>query len=90
MLCAPEDREKLSRIIYLSAESLRICGILLQPFMPSKMKELLDVLWIKDDARTYANAVLGSDTDYGAPGGMAGPRTRFAENLFPPLANSSD
>ena len=35
--------------------------------MPSKMKQLLDMLGVADEARSYANAVLGSDEDYGQP-----------------------
>jgi len=53
------------QIIFLCAESLRICGILLQPFMPSKMAQLLDMLGVAENARMYQNAEFGSDHDFG-------------------------
>jgi methionyl-tRNA synthetase len=40
----PKDITELDRIIYLCAEALRVCGILLQPYMPNKMAKLLDML----------------------------------------------
>lgn len=73
----------MDEIIYLSAESLRICGILLQPYMPSKMKTLLDTLGVANDARGYANTLLGSDMDYGKPMVKLGKYPD--EALFPPL-----
>lgn len=81
----PEDKERLDRVIYLCAESIRICGTLLQPFMPSKMKQLLDMLGVADDARLYSNAVLGSDRDYGEPKSPLG--TGAQGVLFPPLSS---
>jgi methionyl-tRNA synthetase len=63
-----EGRESLEvdRIIFLCAESLRIIGILLQPYIPSKMKHLLDILGVADDARTFEHAIT-PDVDYGNP-----------------------
>ena len=70
-------------IIYYAAESLRICGILLQPFMPSKMKRLLDMLGVDEKKRLFEHARFGIDVDYGGPkcdlGGGAD------ASLFPPL-----
>ena len=59
------DKAHLNRIIYLCAESIRICGILLQPYMPGKMDQLMDMLGVAPHARKFANAILGSDSDYG-------------------------
>lgn len=81
----PKDEQQLDRVIYLCAESIRICGILLQPYMPSKMKQLLDMLGVADNARLYANAVLGSDKDYGVPKFPLGTGTQGI--LFPPLSS---
>ena len=54
-------------MIYLCAESLRICGILLQPYMPSKMQQLLDQLGVDPDKRSFQDAEFGSDRIYGSP-----------------------
>ena len=66
-LVKPEEREELDSVIYMCAESLRICGILLQPYMPTKMKQLLDTLGVADDARMYEHANIGMDRNYGEP-----------------------
>ncbi|KAK0720061.1 tRNA synthetases class I (M)-domain-containing protein [Lasiosphaeris hirsuta] len=69
----------LNRTIYFSAESLRLAGILLQPVMPEKSAELLDILGVANDKRQVQNAALYSDFDYGVPAYMPGP-----DGLFPP------
>ncbi|CAF1139095.1 unnamed protein product [Adineta ricciae] len=46
------DRQRLQVLIYLTLECLRICGILLQPIIPSITKQLLDVLDIDENKRT--------------------------------------
>lgn len=66
-LIGPENEEQLDRTIFVIADSLRICGILLQPYMPTKMKQLLDMLGVADDARMYADARMGTDQNYGEP-----------------------
>ena len=43
-LTDPAQADQKNACIYMCAESLRICGILLQPYMPEKMKQLLDTL----------------------------------------------
>ncbi|KAI9876199.1 MAG: methionyl-tRNA synthetase [Pleopsidium flavum] len=78
-----KDIAELDRIIYLCAEALRVCGILLQPYMPDKMAELLDMLGVRSDARGFDNARLGSDRDYGLPAVELG--KGYAGVLFPPL-----
>ena len=76
-------QQKASLVIYYAAESLRICGILLQPFMPGRMKELLDTLGVRDDKRTYLDAAPGADFEYGQPRHDIKPGS---DNwLFPPL-----
>ena len=84
-LINPEQQEKLDRVIFLCADSLRICGILLQPYMPTKMKQLLDLLGVAEDARMYANASMGADKDFGEPKDKIGENS---EVLFPPLTSN--
>lgn len=67
-------------VLYNVAESLRISAILLQPFMPDKSHELLDILRVDTSnpaKRAFSATVYGSDPDYGEgiKKGM----------LFPPL-----
>ncbi|VDC06148.1 unnamed protein product [Peniophora sp. CBMAI 1063] len=45
-----------ARTIALSSETLRIAGIVLQPFMPTKANELLDALGVPAQERAWANA----------------------------------
>jgi len=81
------DQKQLDEIIFMCAESIRISGILLQPYMPSKMKELLDQLGVDPKQRKFDNTRFGSDTTYGTPmvpvgkGGLEGV-------LFPPLMSA--
>jgi methionyl-tRNA synthetase len=42
----------------VSLEALRICGILLQPFIPTKSTELLNALGITTEERTWAFAEI--------------------------------
>lgn len=70
----------LQESIYTFAESLRITGILLQPFMPSKAAELLDHLGVAKDKRQLEDATWGGDYDYGVPLVALG-----KDGLFPPM-----
>lgn len=54
-------------VVYNAAESLRIMGILLQPFIPEKAAELLDILGVQPRNRTLALAKVGADLHYGRP-----------------------
>lgn len=82
-----DPNEKTQRdaqvIIYYAAESMRICGILLQPFMPAKMKRLLDMLGVDDDKRLFEHARFGADFHYGVPVCELGEGADAS--LFPPL-----
>lgn len=54
--------------LYNVAESLRITAILLQPFMPGKAQELLEMLRVDTtdpSKRSFTATVYGSDPDYG-------------------------
>ena len=52
--------------------------------MPAKMKQLLDMLGVAENARLYVNAGLGMDQDYGEPKYEIGKGT---EVLFPSLTS---
>ncbi|KAI9790770.1 MAG: methionyl-tRNA synthetase [Piccolia ochrophora] len=60
-----EQKLLVPDIIYTCGESLRISGILLQPFMPGKAAMLLDMLGVADDRRGFSWARLGADLSYG-------------------------
>ncbi|EFR01645.1 methionyl-tRNA synthetase [Nannizzia gypsea CBS 118893] len=81
----PIAHDRLVGVIFNATESLRIAGILLQPFMPEKAKKLLDMLGVEEDLskRSYAAAKYGADPDYGTPRVPLGKGQ--AGTLFPPL-----
>ena len=70
-------------IVYLSAEALRVSGILLQPFMPDKAALLLDMLGVARDRRGFRSASFGADDSYGASFVDLGKGHQNV--LFPPL-----
>jgi len=73
---------RINTTIYHCAEAIRIVGILLQPFIPGKAANLLDMLGVSESRRTFADAQFGADLDWGKPilkEGKAWP------SLFPPL-----
>ena len=82
-----EAEGELNSTIYLCAETLRICGILLQPYMPEKTMTMLDILGVSEDARKFENAILGSDMMYGKP--MISLGEEYRGVLFPPLRSYS-
>lgn len=51
--------ETTLNVCALILEALRICGILLQPFMPSKAALLLDSLGIPAEQRALEHAAMG-------------------------------
>ncbi|KAG9515959.1 hypothetical protein KCV07_g7099, partial [Aureobasidium melanogenum] len=83
-----EDAElQMDYIIFLSTEMLRLAGIMLQPVMPAKAKQLLDMLGVADDRRNFADAQLGADKDYGVSRVPQGKGQ--AGVLFAPLMSDS-
>ncbi|EEP79896.1 methionine-tRNA ligase [Uncinocarpus reesii 1704] len=76
---------RLDRVVYNTAESLRIAGILLQPFMPEKAARLLDMLGVAGDPakRSFNAATFGADRDYGVP--RVDVKRGTEGTLFPPL-----
>ncbi|KAL8787835.1 MAG: hypothetical protein Q9213_002022 [Squamulea squamosa] len=75
--------QNVDSIIYLSAESIRICGILLQPVMPQRMKHLLDLMGVDEGRRMFKDAVVGADREYGVPMVDVGKGREGV--VFPPL-----
>ena len=74
---------KITQIIYYSSEAIRISGILLQPFMPTKAGQLLDMLGVDEGKRRFEDAVLGGDKAYGEKKIPVGKCAH--DSLFPPL-----
>jgi methionyl-tRNA synthetase len=80
--CPPEVDE----IVFLTADSLRIVGILLQPFIPDKAARLLDMLGIEEKRRTLEWIGAGSDASFGRATDGDAIKGRLLRNiLFPPL-----
>ncbi|KAJ9645242.1 methionyl-tRNA synthetase [Coniosporium tulheliwenetii] len=90
---SPEVRERvvaprvpeIDRTIFLCAETLRMVGILLQPYVPNKAAQLLDMLGVQEDRRSFEHARLGSDDSYGESSVELGRGPQ--STLFPPLAS---
>lgn len=78
-----ENNDRVQRIIYNAAEACRVVGILLQPYMPGKAKELLDMLGVADSYRTFQHAAYGGDVRYGVARISIGKGAY--DGLFPPL-----
>ncbi|KDQ05899.1 hypothetical protein BOTBODRAFT_39907 [Botryobasidium botryosum FD-172 SS1] len=56
---APNTPESIKSAYFYSSETLRIAGILLQPFMPTKAAELLDRMGAGEGERGWDDAGLG-------------------------------
>jgi len=65
------DPERMATILYVTAEVLRVVAIFVQPFMPAKMAQLLDLLAVPKDARSFDRATrerpLASNAELPAP-----------------------
>lgn len=78
-----KDKDRMNESVFLAADSLRVAGILLQPFIPSKASQLLDILGVDKTRRDFAHAKPFADFEYGTP--MADPGKGRLDGLFPPL-----
>lgn len=76
-------KQRLHCTMFLMSETLRLIGIMLQPFMPAKSTELLDMLRVEVSRREFKDAQLCADSTYGR---KASPDK--AGVLFPPLVNT--
>jgi len=77
--------DKGREAIYYCSESLRVAGILLQPFMPDKANQLLNTLGVKPERRTWKYATTGADDAYG----QIFWHKSVEGLLFPPLAQAT-
>ena len=59
------DPARMDTVLYVTAEVLRIVGILIQPYVPASAAKLLDVLSIESGSRAFAN--LGDRLVSGTP-----------------------
>lgn len=50
------DPARMATVLYVTAEVLRVIGLLIQPVMPGAGEKLLDLLSVKEDARNFAFA----------------------------------
>ncbi|GME26135.1 Aminoacyl-tRNA synthetase class 1a Anticodon-binding protein [Neofusicoccum parvum] len=74
------NRPHVDRTIFLCAEALRITAILLQPYMPGKATQLLDMLGVDEAKRSFEFAEVCKDLDYGVS------KTDLKKAvLFPPI-----
>ena len=73
-----EGKERLKTVMYNSAESLRVLGILLNPFMPQSTEALMKQLGIETAIEEQG---MGSINDWG--GLKSGIQTQKAKQLFP-------
>jgi len=76
----PHQKLEQNKVIFLSAECVRVAGILLQPFMPEKAKAVLDQLNVSPGRRTFDFAGYAKDNSYGV--GTKGKKGL----IFPPLS----
>ena len=54
VLAKDEDKKaRLETVLYNLLESIRVCGLLLEPFMASTSKKIIEQLNIKDDSLNY-------------------------------------
>lgn len=76
-------------IIFDCAEAVRIAGIMLQPYMPTKAGEILDMLGVSKNRRTFADAVYGVDHTYGTSTWTTSERGEYG-TIFPPLVGEME
>jgi methionyl-tRNA synthetase len=78
------NRLRIDSIIFHCAEAIRIVGILLQPYMPTKAAQLLDMMGVDESRRTFDDARFEADYTYGVP--KLPPGSDAFDSLFPPLS----
>ncbi|KAI5805375.1 tRNA synthetases class I (M)-domain-containing protein [Peziza echinospora] len=62
----PSEQRKA---VWICAETLRIAGILLQPWVPGKAREMLDGLGVSAERRGFEWTAVGADVEWGVEGG---------------------
>ncbi|KAI1104847.1 methionyl-tRNA synthetase [Jackrogersella minutella] len=81
-LIKEDDTLKAQQVVYILAESLRMMGILLQPYIPDKASEFLDILGVSPDRRSLRYAMWNADDTYGTP--LVELQQGAQGSLFPP------
>lgn len=61
------DPERMGTVLYVTAEVVRRCAILLQPVMPASIEKLLDLLAVPTDARNFTYVEEGHALKAGTP-----------------------
>ncbi len=69
------NKPRLASVMYNLLECIRICGILLKPFMPDTAEKILDMIGATGDEREWENRDFG--------GLSKTPTVTKGENLFP-------
>ncbi|MBE3047028.1 hypothetical protein IMZ48_31780 [Candidatus Bathyarchaeota archaeon] len=64
-LKCPILRTRVHEVIYTLAEAIRVCSILLLPYMPEKAGKALDKIGVQEERRTFEHAARGADLMYG-------------------------
>ena len=84
VLAKSEDtKPRLARVLYNLAETLRICTVLLQPFMPATCEKIFAQLGVDDSLKTWDSAA--------AVGSMPANATLHkGENIFPRIDTAKE
>ena len=84
VLAKSEDtKPRLARVLYNLAETLRICTVLLQPFMPTTCEKIFAQLGVDDSLKTWDSAA--------AVGSMPANATLHkGENIFPRIDTAKE
>lgn len=81
-----DDQMMFDEIVYMTVETVRISAIMLQAFMPTSARQILDELKVDAHHRSLSHARVGADFSYGRNAMQEKPkRDRTQGLLFPPL-----
>jgi methionyl-tRNA synthetase len=78
------DPARMEAVLYTTAETLRIVGLLLQPFMPAAMDKLLTLVGMAPDGRDFAMATAEHRLETGTP--LPAPAAIFPRFVEPETA----
>ena len=84
MLAKSEDsKPRLARVLYNLAETLRICTVLLQPFMPTTCEKIFAQLNVEADGKTWDSAAAFGTLPANAT-------LHKGENIFPRIDTAKE
>lgn len=75
------DPARMATVLYVTAEVLRVIGLLIQPFMPESAAKLLDLLSVKPEARRFSDVDAGEALRAGI--GLPEPKGIFPRYVEP-------